>query len=265
MPASAAYEVLEIDHSGFSPGYDVRDVDGIRWSVKLGPEAQSEVTASRVLWAIGFHQPATYLVTTWTLTGTASSEVPRDDGPARFRREPAEETVVSEWSWYENPFVDTRPFKGLLVVNLLLNNWDWKTSNNRIYDITAGNGGRRRVYVVRDLGASLGKTSFPGLLKPTPFRLLAQGSRNDLEDFEEQGFIEGVDEGRVKFDYSGIHGALVATVSVADVLWTCDRLARISDVQWHDAFRAGGYSEDEQRRYVAKIKEKIRQGLALRG
>ena len=39
----------------------------------------------------------------------------------------------------------------------MLNNWDWKTSNNKIYEI------RRRgtvvgVYVVRDLGASLGKT-----------------------------------------------------------------------------------------------------------
>ena len=30
------------------------------WSLKLGPEAQSEVVASRLLWAIGFHQPPTY-------------------------------------------------------------------------------------------------------------------------------------------------------------------------------------------------------------
>src|SRR5262245_7068078 len=35
--------------SGFSPGYDVRDASGREWSVKLGPEAQSEVAVSRLL------------------------------------------------------------------------------------------------------------------------------------------------------------------------------------------------------------------------
>ncbi len=36
-----------------APGYEVRGPDGRTWDVKLGAEAQSEVVASRVLWAIG--------------------------------------------------------------------------------------------------------------------------------------------------------------------------------------------------------------------
>ena len=40
-------------------------------------------------------------------------------------------------------------------------------------------------------------------------------------------------------------------------------MARLSDAQWHDAFRAGGYSREDAARYIAKFKEKIVQGLAL--
>ena len=63
----AGYAMLEVDKKGFSPGYDVRDGQGRKWSVKLGPEAQTEVVASRLLWAIGYHQPVIYYVFCWTL------------------------------------------------------------------------------------------------------------------------------------------------------------------------------------------------------
>ena len=66
---SAPYELVAIDDTGYSPGYDVRDPRGGQWSVKLGIEAQPEVVASRVLWAIGYHQPAMYLLPNWQLTG----------------------------------------------------------------------------------------------------------------------------------------------------------------------------------------------------
>jgi hypothetical protein len=258
-PAGVSYAVIAEDDTGFSPGYDVRDPDGTRWSVKLGIEAQPEVAASRVLWAIGFHQPPTYILRDWQLAGAG------DGAPAlaRFRRESDDETVLGDWSWYENPFVDTRPFKGLLVANLMLNNWDWKTSNNKVYEIAGEDGTRRPIYVVRDLGASLGKTTFPALLTWTPFRAMAQGTRNDVDGFEEQGFIKRVDGDRVAFHYRGIHGTLVDTLTVDDVVWTCQLMSRLSSTQWDDAFRAAGYDEAERQRYVAKILSKIREGLHL--
>jgi hypothetical protein len=257
-PDSAAYNLLAVDNSGFSPGYDVRDKHGMKWSAKLGIEAQPEVVASRVLWAVGYYQPATYLVTKWDLVGEES-------GPqemARFRRESEDERVVSDWSWYENPFVSTRPFKGLIVANLILNNWDWKTSNNKVYEVTAG-GRARRHFVVRDLGASLGKTSFPSILKRTPLRLMKQGSRNDIVDFEDQELIKRVEGKKVEFDYRGIHDSLLKTVTVDDVIWTCRLMARISDGQWNDAFRAAAYDGDQRQRYISKLKSKIREGLTL--
>jgi hypothetical protein len=256
---SAPYELIEIDDSGYSAGYDVRDREGIRWSVKLGIEAQPEVVTSRVLWAIGYHQPTNYLVTSWHFAGKPGGTQPA----ARFRREPPDQKVVSEWSWYENPFVTTQPFKGLVVANLVLNNWDWKTSNNKVYDVTGGGRPPRRLYVVRDLGASLGKTTFPAFLRWTPMRGMGQGSRNDLEGFEEQGFIKRVDGRNVKFHYRGIHQNLVDTVTIDDVLWICRLMARLSDRQWDDAFRSAGYQDGQRQRFIAKVKSKIGEGLAL--
>src|SRR5688572_27696301 len=66
---SSAFKLIRVDDTGFSPGYDVRDSDGSTWSVKLGIEAQPEVVAARVLWAVGYHQPPTYLLTNWKLSG----------------------------------------------------------------------------------------------------------------------------------------------------------------------------------------------------
>ena len=93
--------------------------------MKLGPEAQSEVVTSRILWGLGFHQPPTYYLDGWTLTGAESG--PQSAG--RFRPELPGQEVVADWSWYENPFVGTRQYGGLIVASLMLNSWDWKTSN----------------------------------------------------------------------------------------------------------------------------------------
>lgn len=95
-------------------------------------------------------------------------------------------------------------------------------------------------------------------------RGMAQGSRNDLGGFESQGFIESVSGNRIAFDYNGIHDALLRTVQPEDVVWACELLGRLSNQQWRDAFRAGGYTPDAASRYIAKIESKIGEGLALR-
>jgi hypothetical protein len=182
----------------------------------------------------------------------------------RFRPEQADRKAVATWSWYENTFIATQPFKGLIVANVLLNNWDWKTSNNRVYDIASpDHPGPRRLHVVRDLGASLGRTSLAPPFRALRMRGFKQGTRNDIDGFESQGFVEEVVGDRVRFDYRGIHGPLLELVSPRDVAWTCELMSRLTDDQWHAAFRAAGYSPDHGRRYVAKIKSKIAQGLSL--
>ena len=56
---------------------------------------------------------------------------------------------------------------------------------------------------------------------------------------------------------------MLGRVTTADVRWACDLLTRLSDRQWQDAFRAGGYNAEQTLRYVTKIKTKIAQGRVL--
>jgi hypothetical protein len=258
VPPAVTYAFVARKTTGTNPGYDVRDPLGKLWSVKLGEESQSEVTASRILWAIGFHQPPTYYVDRWTLSGADTAEQP----PGRFRTESPGHAVAGDWSWYDNPFIGSRPFGALVTVNVLLNNWDFKTTNNKIYVVTSDDGRKEPRYVVRDLGASFGKARQPRFLSWFPFMRHKQGSKNTLEDFEAQGFVKGFQGENVQFDYRGIDEALVNSPTIADFRWTGELLSRLSDRQWQDAFRAGGYTPDQSERYVRKIKEKIAQAVA---
>ena len=246
---------IATDKTGYSPGFDVRGSDGRAWSVKLGPEAQTEVAASRILWAIGYHQPPTYYVKTWQLSGGPGGQQPE----ARFRTDFEGSKVVGDWSWSKNEFLDAQPFRGLIVANVLLNSWDWKTSNNKIYQLSDGT----RRFVVRDLGASLGKTSSSKLLWTIPIRGLGQGSRNDITDFESQNFIKRIGENEVEFNFDTIYRSVVERVRPADVKWTAQLMSKLTDTQLDDAFRAAEYSPEVRARYVKKIKAKIAEGLAL--
>jgi hypothetical protein len=258
--AGVAYTWVSTDTKGYSPGYEVRGPDGRTWDVKLGIEAQPEVVASRVLWAIGYHQPATYYVSNWELSGGPGG---RQQG-ARFRLSSPDAEAIGDWSWAENPFIGTQPYHGLIAANILLNSWDWKTSNNKIYRLKTGASSTQR-YVVRDLGASLGKTKPSRFLwfLPIPARGFGQGSRNNIEDFESQGFIKRVDENKVEFDFHTIYGPVVDLVRPSDVRWTAELLHRVTDAQWDDAFRAAEYSPDIRARFIRKIKAKIAEGLAV--
>lgn len=258
-PRDQPFQFVAHKTTGVNPGYDVKDADGRLWSVKLGVEAQSEVTASRILWAMGFHQPAVYYVEQWTLEGVDAG-VKND---ARFRTDTDAYQPTGEWSWNTNPFVDTQAFRGLIVAQMILNSWDLKTANNRVYEATDPSASPRRLLMVRDVGSSLGHS------KQKRFFALfggpgGQGSKNDLEGFERQGFIKKVSGNRVEFDYRGMYGELLNKVTPGDVVWTCELLSRFPDTHWQAAFRAGAYTPDQTDRYVKKIKEKIAQGLALK-
>lgn len=257
--ADGPYQFVAFKTSGTNPGYDVRDGSGRLWSVKLGVEAQSEVTASRILWAMGFHQPATYYLPQFTLSGRDAGTKAR----ARFRTDLEPWRASGEWSWYGNPFADTQPFRGLIVAQLVLNAWDLKTSNNRIYDAADPRLRPRRRFMVRDVGASLGQARQFALFTLLGTRGL-QGTKNNIADFEQQGFITSVDGNNVTFDYRGRNGVLLNLIKVPDVIWACELLARIPDGHWQAAFRAGHYSAGDSERFVRKIKDKIEQGLALR-
>lgn len=247
----ATYRLDERDDSGFSVSYDVVGPDGVEWSAKVGPEAQSEVVVSRILWGLGYHQPPIYYLPSWTCQDL-QLERTRRVSEARFRPKlPRLDDRDQIWHWSDNPFLGATQFRGMLVVLLMLNSTDLKDANNSVYELTEPWDGAPRWFVVRDLGASLGET---GKLFPR---------RNWLEGFERSGFITGVTNGTVQFDYEGRHQYLLSMIGPDDVRWAAARMSRLTDQQLHDAFRAGNYARPIADRFVRRIREKVAQGLAL--
>ena len=248
----APYTVIEIKRGGFSRGYTVVDPDKREWSVKFPPEAATEVAASRILWGIGYHQPPVYYLAEWQAKKAPS---PNPQLPARFReRSPDFHGLDTDgtWSYYRNPFVGTRHMNGLLALHAMLGNSDLKDMQNATYVFKEPVEGARRWYVARDLGQTFGRT---GMLDPP---------RGDIDVFEKTGFITGVDNGFVRFEYSGRHKALFERIRPADVRWVCEQLATLTDDQWQDAFRAAGYPRPIADRFIRRVKQKMTEGLQLK-
>jgi hypothetical protein len=244
----AVYKLTERKTGGFSPKLEVEDPDGVKWSVKMGDEAQPEVTCSRILWAVGYRQPPEYYLVQWQVEDEAGVH---PMGPGRFRPHLDDYEAKGSWAWRANPFAETVQLRGLLVLLLVLNSSDLKDDNNEIYEVRAGRRQPGLWYTVKDLGSSLGQT---GWVYP---------KRNDIGFFEQEEFITGVEDGYVQFAFNGHFKDLIRHITPADVHWICARLKRLSRTQWREAFRAGGYDEPTTTRYLKKIDEKIAQGLAL--
>jgi hypothetical protein len=248
----ATYTVTDMKRGGFSRGYTVKDPRGREWSTKFPPEASTEVVASRLLWGIGYHQPPVYYLAEWQAQKATS---PNPQLPARFReRTPDFHGLDSSetWSYYDNPFVGTRQMNGLLTVHAMLGNSDLKDQQNATYTLDDPLEGARRWFVARDLGQTFGRT---GALDPP---------RGDPDIFDKTGFITGVENGFVRFDYRGRHKVLFSRITPADVRWVCQRLSALSDAQLHDAFRAGGYPRATAERFITRLRQKIAQGVQLK-
>jgi hypothetical protein len=251
---AVAYTLVEYKHSGVNPGMTVRDPSGRRWSVKQAApgdqpaEGPIEVVVSRLLSAAGYHQPPVYYLPSFTLIDDWGR---RTEGGGRFRLHDKTLKDVGEWSWQQNPFVETTPYRGLLALLMMLNSSDLKNSNNTLYEHRTGDL-VEEWYVVRDLGTALGST---GRFAPR---------RGDPDAFERQRFILDIQGGFVRFDYRGWHQELVRDrLTTDDVRWASDLLAALTERQWHDAFRAGGYAAPVADRFIRKLKANILRGQSL--
>lgn len=224
---------------GYSVKWRVRDASGKKWVVKVGNEAQPETVATRLVWAAGYPTEVNYLVPCVQIVNAPKprKKVERCEGKGyanvRFEARPDNYKRLEEWSWNKNPFTGTKEFAGFVVLMGLLNNWDLKDSNNKIVYVPAESGGELR-YIVSDLGATFGKTGN-----------FITHSRNEPEKYVKTGFVDKVEGGFVRFDYSGKNGGLFDAVTVEQARWIGDLLSKLSEEQIKDAFRAANYKSEE--------------------
>jgi hypothetical protein len=250
------YTLVEHKHTGVNPGMTVRDSLGREWSVKQAPpegqppEGPIEVVISRVLSAIGYHQPPVYFLPAFTLKDDWGTR--REPG-GRFRLKENSLKDRGLWSWQESPLVGTQPYNGLLVTLLLMNSSDLKNNNNTLYEHKLADGSEPW-FVVRDLGTALGGT---GRFAPR---------RGDSAAFSRQPFITGVANGFIQFGYRGWHQELVRDrLTRADLAWAGRLLSGLGDRQWAEAFRAGGFTPEAAAPFIAVIKSRISQAVMVGG
>ena len=60
---------IKEEKGGYSKKYRVRDAAGREWVAKIGKEAQSETSAIRLLWGLGYYTEVNYLVPRVTIPG----------------------------------------------------------------------------------------------------------------------------------------------------------------------------------------------------
>jgi len=259
--------------SGTNPKFDVIDAHGTKWRVKLGDEARPEVTASRLLWAVGYFVDFDYLVQSAKVENLrlTRGESLASDGniiDARFEKKPDEAKKIGIWSWRDNPFTGTKEFNGLRVMMAVMNNWDLKDINNAVYREKRSG---RDIFLTSDVGATFGTNGLSW----------SKGrSKGDVGTFEKSKFITRKTESEVDFGTPAapivLEAANVKTykmrrdlewigrkVPIADARWVGSLLKQLSHQQLVDAFRAGAFPPEDAERYVSIVESRIRELAAL--
>src|SRR6201988_3741263 len=175
---------IKEEKGGYSKKYRVRDASGREWVAKIGKEAQSETSAIRLLWGVGYLTEVNYLAPRVTIPGKGTFT------NVRFEARPDGWKRVEEGKWKKNPFVNKPEFQGLKIMMALVNNWDIKDSNNQIVYVRADSGDELR-YIISDLGAPFGHAS------TTPLFWRFTRSRNSPGNFAKSAFLEKVKGNRV--------------------------------------------------------------------
>jgi hypothetical protein len=268
-PAPPFRFVKEVKEGGM-PKFEVEDARGVKWRVKLGPEAQAETAASRLVWAVGYNAEEAYYLDRARINGlrelSRGQTYLEGDEVRGARFEPRRGNVErgKEWGWSKNPFKNTRELNGLKTMMVLLNNWDTFKKNNRILrDKNSGEAG----YAVTDLGATLGAVGGLG----------SRRSKSNVQDFERRRLVSKVDGDKVKFNYdlkpkkfgwlSVVYPPYffrqrkatnaMQKVPVSDAAWIGSHLAQLSDDQLRDSFRAAGYDRATTEKYVRALRGRI--------
>ena len=238
---------IKEEKGGYSKKYRIRDGSGHEWVAKIGKEAQSETSAVRLLWGMGYVTEVNYLVPRITIPGKGTfTNVRLEARPENWKRE-------GEWKWKQNPFTGTPQLQGLKIMMALINNWDLKDSNNVIIK----DHGELR-YSISDLGATFGHAS------TTPIFWRITRSRNNPEKYAKSKFFEKVNGDHVVLHFGGKNRGLMKDIRVDDALWIGGLLSQLSDQQLRDAFRAANYTPGEVNLLAREVRERSNELVGLR-
>jgi hypothetical protein len=242
---------IKEEKGGYSKKYRVRDGSGHEWVAKIGKEAQSETSAIRLLWGVGYVTEVNYLVPRVTIPGKGTFT------NVRFEARPERWDRAGEWKWKRNPFIGRPEYQGLKIMMAMINNWDLKDSNNVIVKLRDGKSDAL-YYIISDLGATFGHAS------TTPIFWRLTRSRNNPEMYARSEFFQKVKADRVVLHFGGKNRGLMKDITVNDAQWIGGLLSQLSDQQLRDAFRAANYTPSQINLLARTVRERTIELLSLR-
>ena len=260
------FEFVDEDFHGTNPKIRVRDAKGDRWVVKFGGENHGDVFASRLLYALGYMTEPNYYVARGTISGVHDLKRAKPfvgkDGSFRFARfklhqsKKVNQAEGVDWSWIDNPFVNTHELNGLKIVMMLMSNWDAKDSrdgkgsNTGVYAKAKSDGGHL-YYAFDDWGATMGK--WGGFFERDKWN--PEGYRAQTKNFARHAANGGIEWG-----YRGKHDPdITSGIPVDDVRWLLTYLSPVTDEELRAGLRASGATKAEIESYTLSIRGRIAQ------
>ncbi|MEK6301417.1 MAG: hypothetical protein AABO41_11895 [Acidobacteriota bacterium] len=247
------FQFKEEDKTGTNPKIKVIDANGVKWNIKFDEEVHAEVACSRIVWACGYMVEESYFVTSGVVKGVTALGRARKFVKANgsftdgmFEKRP--DNIArrkTPWSWRSNPFSGKKEMSGLIMLNVLVNNWDSKEENNTVLGMYDDDGEVKEWYTVADWGGSLGKTGS-----------VFSHTKWDVDKFAKQSFIDGVSGNTVKLHYSGKMSAS-ASVPVDHAHWFAGIIGQLTDDQLRQAFKAAGATPTEIEGFAMQLRRKI--------
>jgi len=173
---------------------------------------------------------------------------------ARFERRGTD--VVSKGSWSLDR--DPRPADGgypiLILMNVVLANWDARDANTKIVSV-ADERGTTDWYIIGDYGASFGKMG--GHFSHSKYK---------LQDYvQNKPVITAVDNRTARLGYSGSNAAAHATVPIEAVRWFAQRASGLSLKQVEDAFRGAHASDADVHGFAQATYQRIQEIVRAAG
>src|SRR5579872_657607 len=165
------FEPDDKDRLATSPKATVRDANNVKWTAKFGPEVHSDTVAPRLAWALGYRVVEGYYVGPGRIRGIGpETDRGREkdaigpdgsfQGGARFKKHdkefaPLKDEKGSEVYWDEarNPGVPPEQLSGMILFDVLVDNWDAQPKNSKVY-LATGNKGAEEWYIESDLGGT---------------------------------------------------------------------------------------------------------------
>jgi hypothetical protein len=261
---TSPFTFISEDRGGTNPKALLRDANGVLWAAKWDEEVHAEVAATRLAWALGLKVEETYYVgdgqivfpsgrPSFRRLGSSIDKSGRFRSAARFERRGPDLVNKGAWALDERPPVADSGYAILLLMNVVLANWDARNANTKILAVRDERG-TTDWYMIGDYGASFGKMG--GLVSRSKYKL--------SDYLKNPPVVTSVDGRTAHLGYSGFNSSAHASVPLDGIRLFAERASGLSLKQVEDAFRAAHASDAELHAFAQATYQRI-QDIVRRG